>query len=240
MKKIFLTMWLCCVGAAVAMAQTTKVIRGAVIDKNGNPLPGAIVEATGGAENVTADADGTFSMEVPFWLKTLTARYAGMKDKKLKLKGDNLLFRMKPDNGGKWFVNFIGSYVSDSGHAGGRVGLMGGYMGNWGGYAKVMPTIGLASDGVPSVTLGVIKRLYKPLHLYWGLGFVPVEQIYSYSYSYYSSSSYYDEYWDPGMAVDLGLLFKVAKHFNINVGYTFNTEFESYAHEAHLGFGYAF
>ncbi|WP_417471148.1 carboxypeptidase-like regulatory domain-containing protein, partial [Leyella stercorea] len=42
------------------MAQSTRIIKGAVVDKNGNPLPGATVEATNGAESTTVDADGTF------------------------------------------------------------------------------------------------------------------------------------------------------------------------------------
>ena len=50
MKNFFFILALCCLGCIGAIAQsTTKVVTGAVIDKNGNPLPGAIVEATGGA-----------------------------------------------------------------------------------------------------------------------------------------------------------------------------------------------
>lgn len=56
---------------------TTKIITGKVVDKTGEPLPGALVSATGGAETVATEADGTFTIEVPVWLKNLTASYAG-------------------------------------------------------------------------------------------------------------------------------------------------------------------
>lgn len=103
MKKVFFLFAVCAVSIA-ASAQTTRVIKGAVIDKKGNPLPGATVNATGGSDMTTVDADGSFSMEVPIWLKRATAQYAGMKDKTIKIKGDDLVFRMKPDRKMQWFI----------------------------------------------------------------------------------------------------------------------------------------
>lgn len=103
MKKVFFLFAVCAVSIA-ASAQTTRVIKGAVIDKKGNPLPGATVNATGGSDMTTVDADGSFSMEVPIWLKRATAQYAGMKDKTLKIKGDDFIFRMKPDKKRQWFI----------------------------------------------------------------------------------------------------------------------------------------
>lgn len=80
--------------------KTTKTVTGAVVDDNGNPMPGALVEATGGAESVTTDADGTFTLEVPVWLKSLTATYPGLKPRKVKLHNkfnydEKVLFEMK-------------------------------------------------------------------------------------------------------------------------------------------------
>ena len=84
-KKLFMMLLMGGV-LMVAKAQSTKEVKGVVIDKNGNPLPGAKVQATGGAETAVTDADGTFNIEVSRWLKSLTATYPGMISKKAKLK----------------------------------------------------------------------------------------------------------------------------------------------------------
>ena len=113
MKNFFFILAFCCLGSIGAIAQsTTKVVTGAVIDKNGNPLPGAIVEATGGAESTVVDADGTFSIEVPIWLKSLTTRYAGMKSKKKNLNGRDMIFLLRPDTD-SWFINLETSVNAD-------------------------------------------------------------------------------------------------------------------------------
>ena len=58
MRKIFFMLALALVSTA-AMAQSTRIIKGAVVDKNGNPLQDETVEATNGEERTTEDADGT-------------------------------------------------------------------------------------------------------------------------------------------------------------------------------------
>lgn len=66
-------------------AATTRTIAGVVIDKDKVPIADATVEATGGAETVTTDENGAFTMEIPFWLKAITVSYPGMKSKKVDL-----------------------------------------------------------------------------------------------------------------------------------------------------------
>ena len=182
MKHFILTLALICLGSMSALAQSTRVVKGAVVDKNGNPLPGAVVEATGGAESAVVDADGTYAIEVPIWLNSLTAKYAGMQTKKIKLDHDgDIIFRLRTQIADKgWFVNAVGATsffdaYEGSGFAG-RLGLMGGYIGNWGGYVKVTPTFGDGTDacGLPAATIGVIKRIVGPAHIYVGLGYAPV------------------------------------------------------------------
>lgn len=132
MKKnlMLMTLVICALGVD---AQNTKVITGAVIDKNGNPLPNALVEATGGAESVSTDADGSFRIEVPIWLKSLTARYAGFPDKQIKLDGrSQVIFEMKQKKG-SWFLNATGAVIIGEDETYGGVGLMAGYLGKWGG-----------------------------------------------------------------------------------------------------------
>lgn len=142
MKKFLLLMTFV-ISVLGAYAQNTKIVTGAVIDKNGNPLPNALVEATGGAESVTTDADGSFSIEVSIWLKSLTAKYAGMASKTKRIvDGAPLIFELKPKTS-SWFADL--AYSANIAYGGegyfSRLGVMGGYLGNWGGYLKVLVPI---------------------------------------------------------------------------------------------------
>lgn len=251
MKKILLMTALCLLSISMS-AQSKKIITGAVIDKNGNPLPNALVEATGGAENVTTDADGTFRIEVSIWLKSLTAKYAGLKDKTIKLKNDKpVIFEMSRKNG--WgFLNI--AYSANFGNETSefnRVGLMGGYLGNWGGYAKAMIAVD-TEDFIPSGTIGVIKRIANPAYIYFGAGYSPVFYVYDYyyptsqynyltgQYTYGSryEGSYFSKY--DGAMFDTGVILKF-KRFDINAGYSASTNFDGTAnHSVQVSFGYCF
>lgn len=208
-------------------AQTTRIVTGAVIDQNGNPLPNALVEATGGAESVTTDVDGSFRIEVSIWLKSLTAKYGGLPDKKVKLDQNNqIIFEMKPKTD-SWFID--AAYAINFGEdiTFSRAGLMGGYLGNWGGYARVMlPFGGGIEDHTPSVTAGVIKRVCKPLYVYFGAGYAPVFDEWEWGYSYGNNSYYSDYYTDyeSGGMFEAGAIFKLSK-FNFSVGYSFSSSF---------------
>lgn len=242
MKHFILTLALICLGSMSALAQSTRVVKGAVVDKNGNPLPGAVVEATGGAESAVVDADGTYAIEVPIWLNSLTAKYAGMQTKKIKLDHDgDIIFRLRTQIADKgWFVNAVGATsffdaYKASGFAG-RLGLMGGYIGNWGGYVKVTPTFGDGTDacGLPAATIGVIKRIVGPAHIYVGLGYAPVSGDDD-DYNGY----YYPDY-ESGMMVDFGFMFKF-NHIVANVGYSYSNSFCcNVNHDLHFGVGYCF
>ena len=234
MKRLFVVLlcFVACLGA-MSQVQTTKVVKGAVIDKYGNPLPGAMVMATGGAESTYVDADGTFSMEVPVWLKSLTVKYAGMSDKRKKIKTEELLiFEMK----GRitWFVNAVASViVVDEGYM--RAGIMCGTLANWGWYCKFMPSFDEATDGIPAVTLGVTKQIKERLHLYAGLGYAPVR---------YEEDVYYwweeDVDFDNGVILDLGLITRFSA-FSLNLGVSVSTDLdEEFEVEPHLGIGFNF
>lgn len=165
----------------------TRVIKGAVIDKNGNPLPGATVRATGGAEVATTDADGTYSIEVPFWLKSLTASYPGLRDQKLNTTDKTVtIFTLKPLYRTYGFVNLMFANVWQVNPTGGyndkvqQLGIMGGAYRKWGGYAKVMMGFFATHNGqyiysphielLPTFTGGVIKPINKNLNVMIGGG----------------------------------------------------------------------
>lgn len=236
MKRLFVVLlcFVACLGA-MSQVQTTKVVKGAVIDKYGNPLPGAMVMATGGAESTYVDADGTFSIEVPVWLKSLTVKYAGMSDKRKKIKTEKLMiFEMKGRK--TWFVNAVASVdVVDSVFM--RAGIMFGTLANWGWYCKFMPSFDEATDGIPAVTLGVTRQIKERLHLYAGLGYAPVR---------YEEEEYRWGYWeeyidfDNGVMLDLGLITRFSA-FSLNLGVSASTNFdEEFEVEPHLGIGFNF
>lgn len=214
MKKSVLMILLCCLASVSVMAQSTKEIKGAVIDKNGNPLPGAVVEATGGAESATVDADGTFSMEVPVWLKKVTARYAGMESKTKKIKNGDILFELSPKKN-KWFVSLVGSFDLKSTEMG-RIGVMAGYVRSWGGYVKVAPTI--YGDGIdlPAITAGVVKSLSNTVNLYLGLGLMPYHD---YDYFSWDGYNFYDYCCvEPSLGIELGTIINLSDRFNLTAG----------------------
>lgn len=228
------------IAAVAANAQTTRVITGAVVDKNGNPLPNALIEATGGAETVTTEADGTFSIEVPVWLKSLTVQYAGLSTKKVKIENtNNVIVEMKKKFIENWFVDAV--YTPTFGdvtyH---RLGVMGGFLGNWGAYAKVLiPFGGGIWDNTPSVTAGAIKRIGQiPLYAYLGVGYSKVFESYEYYdpyYGYWGESYYYD-----GAMFDIGAIYKI-KRINFGLGYSIATDFYGTTnHSVQISVGYCF
>lgn len=197
MKKILILLAAVIFSATGAMAQTssTRTIHGVVIDKNGNPIPGAEVMATGGAETTITDADGTFTLEIPRFLKRVTARYAGMEDKKLKpdFYGE-MVFEMSPDKYGKpaWFVNVTPSFGIEATFG---LDIMAGRFGKWGYYAK----LGYDDWSGISVAAGAIKHVYKPLYFYAGAGVSPEES-----------------FWP---LVDFGWMLRLGNHFDITLNH---------------------
>lgn len=245
MKKIMFMLLM--TGATVVSMAQTREIKGAVIDKNGNPLPGARVEATGGAENTVTDADGTFSLEVSQWLKSLTVSYPGMRDKKMNIRNkSNVLFTMR-QNDTHWFANAI--YQYDLNLETSSVGVMGGQaFGNWGWFAKVyFDTEGVeakhpyyskyekAGSGF-GISGGFTKRIADPISLYFGLGGCKFYDIHH---------EYVDE--EVGAIADLGIIAKFS-HISANVGFSYRRLIHGFFDDdtdhdgigIHVGVGYAF
>lgn len=254
MKKVFFMLALALTSTA-AMAQSTRIIKGAVVDKNGNPLPGATVEATNGAESTTVDADGTFSLEVSRWLNTATARYAGMRKKTLEVQDGDMVFRLSPKYEMDWFLNVVAGVVTVERYAYNTnvpnttysLGLMGGFLGkNWGGYTKLLwiPNSSFASESaVPTVTIGATKRVFSFMHAYAGVGYGKVNVVYGETLKIPSSDeelSYYGSWNKDAMAFDLGAIFRVKKHISANVGISWVTDFDQANYYFSAGVGYVF
>lgn len=241
MRKLFITILM--TGITVMSFGQTKVIKGAVIDMNGNPLPGAKIEATGGAENTVTDVDGTFSIEVSQWLKSLSVTYPGMDKQKKKIKQDNrdMIFTMK-EASKFWFITAVGNYECTNSIPG--AGVMFGRLGKWGWYGKALMDFYGAEDenggrltARPSFSAGVIKRITEPFYVYLGAGWTGA----TYDVDYYND----DWRCKDGIICDFGFLYR-AKKVNFNIGYSirnhdpiFDGEWGQ-SHSIQLGVGYTF
>lgn len=251
MKKTVLTL-LFVGAAAMTMAQSTKTVKGAVIDLNGNPLPGAKVEATGGAESTVTDADGTFSLEVSQWLKSLSVTYPGMNKKKMGIKSDNrdLIFTMA-EKSNYWFVNAVAQCDDDCLGA----GVMFGQLNKWGWYGKaVMDFTCFDSDFDevsygPTISVGVIKRVSKSFYMYLGFGYTNLyrdDEDYSYYYDDGSWSlvdyTYYLENYAAAL-LEIGAMHRIG-HLNLNYGVGVASKAIDFSRsggvKCHLGIGYSF
>lgn len=240
MKKTVLTL-LFTGAVAMTMAQTAKTVKGAVIDLNGNPLPGAKVEATGGAESTVTDADGTFSLEVSQWLKSLSVTYPGMNKKKMSIKSDNrdLIFTMT-EKSSYWFVNAVAQYDDECLGA----GAMFGKLNKWGWYAKAVMDFAYLDGHVdessyaPTISAGVIKRVSKSFYMYLGVGYTNL-----YYEDYYSSHKDVELISEPAVLLEVGAMHRFG-HFNLNYGVGIaSDEVKFYTENVsnfHLGIGYSF
>ena len=250
MKKFISICAAMLLGLGSILAQENfKAVKGYVIDKNGNPIPGAEVMAPGGGESAITDSDGSFHMNVHPLLKKLSATYDGMTTKTLKIKPDkDLVFRLKKERVRPAFLNVVlgfscnmnGDY--DYNHYENvpvpmpSFGLMAGMLGKWGFYGK-----GVSDElGNFNVTFGVIKSIYKrTTYIYAGAG-----------YGMAWIDAWNDDYYRPGIAGDFGFIFKTGRHFNITIGYNIIRTFpfkdhgehfsSNYVHGVQLGLGYVF
>lgn len=261
MRKLFLMFAVVAMSMA-ASAQSTRVIKGAVIDKNGNPLPGATVEATGGSEVTTVDADGTFSMEVPAWLKKATARYAGMRDNTMKVKDGDMLFKMKNGSKKQWYLMANYSHSFGDYSSANTGGVMFGTLNKWGWYVKInagkmsgtrsyessRPVWNGSdiyyepytetydrSEVVGNLTVGVSKRIIKPLHAYVGFGVGSV----AYEYWRYGNRRVGSDF---GLLPEIGLIGHFFNHLVVNFSYSPSValDCDGVSHTIQVGAGYAF
>lgn len=171
---------------------------------------------------------------------------------------------------GTWFAGGIYSFnIANTGFTYSRVGAMGGYLGNWGGYAKV--AFDLVGNTTPVVSAGFTKRLAtfrhlsssprpSTLHLYFGLGYANVEHAsedWTHDHLTHPDGSVTcvpgterrTVYWQSsaGLLVDAGLMFRY-RRLNFNLGYSLGADVlgglfgsgDSANHSIQIGIGYNF
>lgn len=100
---------LLCLGIQLASAQ--NVLKGRVVDHQGNPISGAKVENAKGSEQTTTDMNGQFSLETEGNVKKVNVYYMGMQTAHKKAKPDMLVkmgginwWKQKPDKY-SWFLD---------------------------------------------------------------------------------------------------------------------------------------
>ena len=243
MKKslLFLILFVMALGAdaQTQLITTTGTIRGVVVDKYGNPLPGAQVSATNGAETTYVESDGSFTLEIPRFLESVTASYAGLPSKKLRPDFENnMMFKLLPPDR-HVFLNLAVGQSFDTGMSGNyiNIGAMVGVLSDWGYYGKVMFPISDYSKWYLGIQLtgGVIKRIYKWFYAYLGIGYGPSSD------SDYDGYNYWNNYFVPGIQFEGGFIFNIKEHFNVTLGSSVSTiEFIEPICTPTLSFGYVF
>ncbi len=169
------------------------IISGRVTDKAGNPLAGVQLSNRFWPNAATTDADGSFSMEAPYWMETLTASCDGYRSSTIKVKdGKTALFKLAVKKPVYGFVDVVGGAVwplvnepKGSIEGGGipQFGVMGGAYRTWGGYLKLMlgtsfgaKVAGNAPDWLrkydctPTITAGAIRKITDNLNIFAGTG----------------------------------------------------------------------
>lgn len=170
---------------------------------------------------------------------------------------------------GAWFATGLYSInVANNGHTYSKIGAMGGYLGNWGGYAKI--AFDLVGNRTPNIVGGFTKRLSafnstierpSALYMYFGVGCGNVEHAGDFhnpgeiitlpdgSMQYIPSDEPSKTYWDGGTQAmfDIGLIYRY-RHLNFNLGYSITPDFgflsgegaDAPNHSIQIGIGYTF
>lgn len=250
--------------AGLQLASAQNVLKGRVVDHDGNPIAGAKVENVKGNEQTTTDMNGQFSLETDQPVSKVNVYYMGLQTAHKKAKPDMLVkmggiswWSAKPEKY-QWFV---GPQVAipSSNHINPAFGLTFGRVKNWGWYVKglysKMPSgeedsrtretwcTGEVKNGYLSATAGGIRRLFGQFYLYAGAGYVNQKVRWEHTNGLNDRYEVYGES-HSGIACELGLSLRI-KHFFINGGASTTIDIDSdYDGEpkavANFGIGYIF
>lgn len=251
MKKLLLSLILL-LSACNLLAQ--NIVKGTVVDKDGNPIPGVKIEIKGGTESTITELDGTFVLETANPVQKVTVHYAGMQSKDQKVKPDMIIkmstsnwWNTKPDKY-SWIISAQGAFP-EGGMKNPSFGLMISRVKNVGWYLKGVYSKGESTDcdyalrywttgnekrSFYAATAGVIVRMKSPIHLYCGAGYVNRNVAWELADGAYAKPT---EYSYSGIAVDCGLMIKFGK-FAINGGTMYGLDEGEFV--GNFGIGYCF
>ncbi|MCM1429713.1 MAG: hypothetical protein NC097_07970 [Clostridium sp.] len=170
---------------------------------------------------------------------------------------------------GAWFASGIYSLnIANNSHTYSKIGVMGGYLGNWGGYMKV--AFDLVGNRTPNVVGGFTKRLgtfhhssgrLSALYMYFGAGcgnlehagggYVPgkLELMPDGKFQWVATGPPSPTTWDAGTTImfDTGVIYRY-RHMTFNLGYSITPDIgflaggggDSANHSIQIGLGYIF
>lgn len=173
--------------------KATQIITGIVTDINGEPIAGAELSTRGWSEVGYTDNEGKFSIEVPYWVTTLTASSKGFNNAIIEVSNSTPVeFQLQAKKPVYGFANIVGGAVWPLANRpagiieGGGIpqfGLMVGLYRTWGGYMKIMFGMPFGAhvnsvltqwsnkyDITPTITLGVIRRITPEINVFVGTG----------------------------------------------------------------------
>lgn len=240
--------------AGLQLASAQNVLKGKVVDHDGNPIAGAKVENAKGNEQTTTDMNGQFFLEADLPVKKVNVYYMGLQTAHKKAKADMLVkmsgicwWSTKPEKY-SWFVGPQVAITSRN-YIKPVFGLTIGRVKNWGWYVKGLYSKGSDNDygtfdtwttndftpGYWSATGGIIRRCFGQIHLYAGAGYSSMDRGIKHTDGYYDSVIIKGE---DGITYELGLTLRM-KHFFINGGGMFKESGATHA-IANFGLGYIF
>lgn len=153
-----------------AQAEAQNVYNGKVRDKAGLPVSGATVRGKGLMNSTTTNMDGSFSLETTLPIKKIEASYPGKRitTASIRSKGEVIDITLKNPS---WFVSykpnhyrlFVNAQMAmlETGHElGPSLGLMVGYVKNWGVYGR------FTYGSTPSIVGEIPTTYYNGNHYY--------------------------------------------------------------------------
>ena len=96
MKRLILAVF-CAVVTFVCPAQNNRVVNGSVLTAEGTPLSVAVLKAVGTELTFTPKADGTFLIQIPYFIKMVEASAEGYLTEQIEVDGSYMVFKLKVD-----------------------------------------------------------------------------------------------------------------------------------------------
>ena len=96
MRRLMIVLF-CAVATIICSAQNNRVINGTVFAADGTPLSTAVLKAIGTLDTFTTNADGSFQIQVPYYVKMLEATAEGYVSAQIEIDGSYMVFKLKVD-----------------------------------------------------------------------------------------------------------------------------------------------
>lgn len=227
------------------MIQAQTVVTGKVVDRKGNPIPGAKVEIPKSNESALTELDGSFSLSTQQpKVKKVNVYYVGMQTKVQRVSPDMLIklsktnwWNQKPDKY-RWFLG-VDVAFPQKGMKNPSFGIMAGRMKNIGFYVRGVyskeqeteydinvsrPSEWLTGEkkvNFTAATAGIIVRLFGPIYYNFGLGYISNKVSWEMPEGTYASGGNYLNYAPDsyeGMGADTGISLCIGKRILVNAG----------------------